>query len=212
MRYLTLVAVFAAVILAPGISRADGPGGSYRATCRHIKVRGDDLYARCQDADGNFRDTRLDNFRRCESEITNQNGNLTCQREHNLRGRGPEGSYSQSCRDIHMDGDTLYAQCQSSGGNWVPAQLERVDRCVGDIANVEGQLRCDRGEGDRRNYPDGSYTQTCRDIHVDGDRLFARCQTGNGGWNETSLDDFRRCRGEITNQYGNLTCPRGDRY
>lgn len=208
MRYLTLVAVFAVVVLAPSVSRADGPPGSYRDTCKHVKVRGDDLYARCKQDNGDYRDTRLDRFQRCESDIVNLNGELTCNREHNARGNGPNGSYSQTCREINVDGDTLFARCQGPNGGWIPARLEHVDHCSGDITNVEGQLFCNKGEGDRGYYPPGSYTQTCRDIHVDGDRIFARCQTANGDWNGTSLDDFRRCRSEIANDNGNLTCGR----
>lgn len=209
MRYLMLVAIFAAVVLAPSVSRAEGPGGSYRATCRHIKVRGDDLYARCQDSDGNYRDARLDHFRACESEITNLNGTLTCEREHNRWGQGPQGTYSQTCREIHAEGDTLFARCLSSNGDYISTRLEHIDRCNGDITNVEGQLQCNKGEGDRGRYPSGSYTQTCRDIHMEGDRIVAHCQTEGGGWHDTSLEGAWRCRGDISNENGNLRCSRG---
>jgi|SRR5579883_2192436 len=212
MRYLTLVAIFAAVILAPSVSRADGPPGSYRATCRHIHAWGDNLSAQCQDADGHWMNARLDHFRACQSEITNLNGTLTCEREHNRWGQGPQGSYSQTCREIHTDGNTLFAKCLSSNGDYLPARLDRVDACNDDITNVEGQLQCNKGEGNRGRYPSGSYTQTCREIHMEGDRIVARCQTADGGWHNTALEDFDRCRGDISNENGNLRCyRRGDR-
>lgn len=56
--------------------------------------------------------------------------------------------------------------------------------------------------------PYGSYQQTCRDVRTNGDRLFARCQRVDGGWNDTSLD-FRNCRGEVINDNGNLRCGGG---
>ncbi len=74
----------------------------------------------------------------------------------------------------------------------------------------------DRHDGDRdrdhdRRYerdrvPDGSYRQTCRDEHVEGDRLYARCERRNNDWRNTSLKHFDRCRGEITNVNGRLEC------
>src|SRR5882672_8383219 len=69
----------------------------------------------------------------------------------------------------------------------------------------------DHHDGDHRRYdrdrlPDGSYRQTCRDEHVDGDRLYARCQRRNNDWRNTSLKHFDRCRGEITNVNGRLEC------
>ena len=47
--------------------------------------------------------------------------------------------------------------------------------------------------------PPGSYLQTCRDVRVRGDRLFARCQTASNRWVDTSLDDVYRCSGDIQN-------------
>jgi len=36
-----------------------------------------------------------------------------------------------------------------------------------------------------------------------GDDLEARCQTRNGDWHKTKLDDFQKCRGQIINEDGN---------
>jgi Ni/Co efflux regulator RcnB len=59
---------------------------------------------------------------------------------------------------------------------------------------------------DRDRVPDGSYRQTCQDIRVDGDRLYAKCQKRNNDWRSTSLKHFDRCRGEIANINGRLEC------
>jgi hypothetical protein len=45
-----------------------------------IHVDGDDLKARCQTRDGDVRDTKLDNYRNCQSDIINDNGQLRCQK------------------------------------------------------------------------------------------------------------------------------------
>lgn len=57
--------------------------------------------------------------------------------------------------------------------------------------------------------PRGDYKETCRDMHVDGDRLDARCQTKDGGWHDTSID-YRHCNASIINDNGNLRCGGAD--
>src|SRR3954452_12652119 len=54
--------------------------------------------------------------------------------------------------------------------------------------------------------PGGSYLQSCRDVHVRGDRLIANCRTEHGGWNQTSIDNIGRCAGGIANSDGRLVC------
>ena len=56
----------------------------------------------------------------------------------------PGGSYLGSCRDIRMRGDTLVATCRTRDRTWQRTWLDRVNRCVGDIGNVDGQLICNR--------------------------------------------------------------------
>ena len=56
------------------------PPGDYRATCRDIRVSGQRLDATCQKADGNWRNTSLDNFYRCGNQISNVDGHLRCGR------------------------------------------------------------------------------------------------------------------------------------
>ena len=57
----------------------------------------------------------------------------------------PQGSYLRSCTDIRMEGRTLTAVCRRPDGREQRAALGEVDRCVGDIANNDGVLRCNRG-------------------------------------------------------------------
>jgi hypothetical protein len=61
--------------------------------------------------------------------------------------RVPPGSYLQSCGDVGMRGDTLFAVCRARGGGERRTQLPAVSRCVGDIGNNNGSLQCDYGAG-----------------------------------------------------------------
>jgi hypothetical protein len=54
--------------------------------------------------------------------------------------------------------------------------------------------------------PSGGYTQTCQDIRTNGSTLEARCQTRDGNWNRTSLQEFNRCTGQVENDDGRLVC------
>jgi CVNH domain len=56
----------------------------------------------------------------------------------------PQGSYLNSCTHVGMDRDKLIADCRRPDGGWQRTVLD-VDRCVGDIANINGRLNCDRG-------------------------------------------------------------------
>jgi hypothetical protein len=73
----------------------------------------------------------------------------------------PPGSYLQSCRNIHTQGDRIVADCRRTDGSWGRTALEDVNRCAGGIANTDGRLTCNRADrGDRwsrdRDYGDRS--------------------------------------------------------
>jgi len=55
---------------------------------------------------------------------------------------GPPGSYLRSCTHVATRGDTLTADCRRTDGSWGRTALRDVDRCVGDIGNMDGQLDC----------------------------------------------------------------------
>jgi hypothetical protein len=204
------------------------PRGDYDRTCRDIRMRFGMLYARCETRDGQWVDTSLDGFMLCTSPVYNDNGQLRCSQEGNREGynrdrdrdrdhdrdrdrdrdreNGPRGSYRESCRNITLRGDTLYAQCETSEGRWLDTSIHDVDRCVGGIVNDEGRLVCTR-EGGRR-VPQGSYAQTCPRVYVNGDTLRAMCQTADGRFTWSQLNDWDDCRGGIWNENGQLRCRR----
>ncbi|HWG40088.1 MAG TPA: CVNH domain-containing protein [Candidatus Acidoferrales bacterium] len=148
------------------------PGGSYRQTCRDVSVRGSTLYATCQDQGGNWRNTQLSAYDRCNGDIQNLNGNLSCtggngygsgdrrdgdnrygrdrdanrggDRDHDRDGyNGPPGSYSQTCSNIQVNGNTLQASCQKKNGKMKNTSLRNFRDCR-DIQNDNGKLRCTR--------------------------------------------------------------------
>lgn len=233
MRYsLVLGAIALATALwSPAKSSAmEGiPPGSYRESCRDIRVRGNSLEAVCMDAAGSWRQTYLDGFERCSSDVTNENGRLTCAR--NVP--PPKGSYAKSCKGIRLQYNTLHARCQTRDGRTINASLDHAQQCRWDIENVDGQLRCQAGArefgrgreqnrdsihaGDQTLSPAtstprrGSYSMNCRDIHMLGDTLLATCQTIDGRWIDASLSDVSHCVGDIVNRDGHLECTRSDR-
>lgn len=171
MRYITGLgtAILALAIAGPWAAcAAQAPSGSYQQTCKDIGVRGSTLYARCKDANNEWRDTQLQDYGRCRGEIQNLNGSLQCtdqgggyggnydrdrdrDRDHDHdrdrdRGRynngAPNGSYTQTCQNITVAGNTLRASCQKKNGKLKNTSLNNFNRCNGDIQNDNGKLRC----------------------------------------------------------------------
>ena len=90
----------------------------------------------------------------------------------------PQGSYLQSCNGARIQGDTLIARCRTMDGREQRSSLAAVNRCVGDIGNLNGQLTCNRGPGGgygasrQENWREG-YGSSGRDEWRDEQR--ARC-------------------------------------
>ena len=89
----------------------------------------------------------------------------------------PQGSYLDSCTHVGMDRDRLVADCRRADGGWHRTGLD-INRCVGDIGNLNGQLTCNRGPGGgygasrQENWREG-YGSSRRDEWRDEQR--ARC-------------------------------------
>ncbi len=114
------------------------PPGSYTETCKDIKMKGSTLHAVCRSLDGREMATSLKEANRCSQGVANINGILSCVVSDVL----PPGSYIATCKDVRMQGTTLYASCNNGKDRWVSAQLRDAHKCAGDIANHEGSLRC----------------------------------------------------------------------
>ena len=202
------------------------PRGTYTQTCRNIHMDGDRLVAECQERDGGWHRSSLEDAFRCRGEVVNIDGNLRCGDRDWRDGRGgwrnglPQGDYVQTCRNIRLDGDRLEAECQERDGDWRRSSIDDVDRCSGPIANNDGHLVCAQGGngygngndyhyGWRNGVPSGNYVQTCRNIRAKGYALAAECQKRDGGWRSTSLYDFDQCTSAIANDNGHLVCSKG---
>ena len=61
----------------------------------------------------------------------------------------PQGSYLDSCTNVGMAGDRLFADCRRMDGTWRRSALD-VSGCRGGIANINGHLTC--GGGSREGY------------------------------------------------------------
>jgi hypothetical protein len=57
-----------------------------------------------------------------------------------------------------------------------------------------------------QSIPRGSYRQTCRNIRVDGNGLYATCETRNGSWKDTNLSSNGFPCDDIENDDGELVC------
>jgi hypothetical protein len=117
----------------------------------------------------------------------------------------PRGSYLRTCPEASTHGNRLTAVCRTRDGQFRQTMLGNIDRCVGDIANVDGRLRCNYGTP-QPSLPGGSYQQSCTNIGVGGNTLTATCRTIKGRMQRTSLANADRCVGDIGNNNGRLNC------
>lgn len=195
------------------------PYGDYVQTCRNIRVYGNRLEAECQRRNGGWRRTALDYIDQCSSPIANDNGRLIC----GSGGYGsiapwqgdiPAGTYTQTCRNIRVYGNRLQAECQKRDGSWRRTSLDNLSQCTSAPANDDGFLVCGgsgynyNNRGWQGGIPAGTYTQTCRNLQVYGNRLEAECQRRDGGWRRTSLDNIDQCTSAPANDDGYLSCRR----
>ena len=114
----------------------------------------------------------------------------------------PEGSYKKTCKNMHVVGDFLIANCENEKGEWINTKIN-MDYCVRDIRNENGVLKCKQKPAPKP--PAGSYTNSCRDIKVQGKQLKAICKNRNGKWKSTSIN-FKKCDKKISNDNGQLVC------
>jgi CVNH domain len=185
-----------------GAAQEANPPGSYQQTCSDISVKKGNLYARCQDEKGKARSTKLAHYEKCGADIANKNGNLQCVHGEGSAPAQPRGSYTESCRDITMKGNTLHAVCKSLNGRESPTSLRNANRCAQGVVNVNGILNCEVSEV----LPPGSYISTCKDVRMQGTTLLASCNNGKELFVNAELRDAHKCSGDITNHEGKLQC------
>jgi hypothetical protein len=115
----------------------------------------------------------------------------------------PAGSYLKSCKNSRTTNDTLYSSCRDKHDHYHDTSLAQVSRCVGDISNDNGALRCPS----YGPIPGGNYQQTCRNNRVQDDTLYSSCLDTHGGYHETSLAQVSQCvESSLLNDNGALHC------
>jgi hypothetical protein len=85
-------------------------------------------------------------------------------------------TYQTSCVHIGVIGKTLYADCRRNAGGFKRAALP-----IAAIENRNGSLRF------TSMYRASTFQDSCKDIAVAGNVLYATCRRDDGGFNETSI-------------------------
>jgi hypothetical protein len=80
---------------------------------------------------------------------------------------------------------------------------------VGAVALTFGMF-AGAGPAMAQPVPPGSYQSSCDNVSVMDDTLRARCETEEGNWMNSRLNDYSECDGDISNIDGRLSCTRGD--
>jgi hypothetical protein len=201
---LSLIAIMVALGQTGGslFAQEANPPGAYQQSCSDISVKKGALYAKCQDDKGKGHSTKLADYEKCGPDIVNKNGNLECARAESAAPSQPAGSYTDTCKDIRMKGNTLHAICKSLDGREAPTSLHDANRCSQGVVNLNGILNCEVSDV----LPPGSYISTCKDVHMKGTTLYASCNNGKDRWLSAELHEANKCSGDIANQNGALRC------
>jgi len=130
------------IILTVSTEAAE-PEGSYRQTCKDLELKGDLLTAQCLTRKEKYEPARLVIYG-CLDDIANMDGQLSCSKGNRLP---PSGSYKLTCRHIEMGtivNVPMTAQCLARDGDWKRTNHSAVCENGRDLANINGQLSCQR--------------------------------------------------------------------
>jgi len=117
----------------------------------------------------------------------------------------PAGSYKQSCTAITFNAGVLSAQCNTAAGPQAGTSLVVAPCGSADIANINGQLRCETGTP-----PAGPYRSQCSDAWVYGTELRAYCKRTLLSPVVYNSLAYATCKGPITVVgAGHLSCDQG---
>jgi hypothetical protein len=167
----------AATALAPASAQGI-PSGSYQQSCTNIRVRGDQLTARCTNPQGVAVRSSIA-LNSCRGgDIVNSNGQLACNNNGNGYGRrhrrdGDNGGYN------------------NGGYN------------NGGYNNGNGGYN--NGRYGNRNVS-GSYQSSCTNVYMNGSTLTASCTAPNGQRITSSINPAQCRGGDIANVNGRLAC------
>jgi len=133
-----VLATMASTVSTQSTAFADH-GESFRRSCRVIYEDYYVIEAYCRTRLGREIYNQFDR-QGCISDISNQNGRLTC--EKGYAGGLPAGSYLQSCHSCNMSYEGyLECLCRDGRGGVRPTSIY-VPGCRGPIDNTYGRLTC----------------------------------------------------------------------
>lgn len=181
------------------------PSGSYQQSCVNAQMRGTTLSASCATPNGQQVYSSL-NVSRCNGDIANTNGRLTCAGYNN--GGYNNGGYSN--RGGNDDDDD---NGNGRGRNHEKRHHHPKGNAYGYYNNGPGSRNGGYNNGGYNNggygygLPGGTYQQSCTNARMNGSVLSASCTAVNGNWINSSLD-VRRCSqgNDIYNRNGYLGC------
>lgn len=131
-RSIVLLAVLALAVALPALAQVP-PAGSYQQTCKDITVTGTTLNATCSWQGSYGAPSSLNYASGCVGDIANVRGVLAC--------TGANGSFSLTCRNAHVEGRTLHAECRNKSGQYVKASLPNFTGFDHNISNCDGKLQ-----------------------------------------------------------------------
>lgn len=203
IRVFTIVLALAALSSLSAAAQSKIPDGSYKKTCKDMRVVSDFLIASCENEKGQWVNTKI-NMEYCEGDIRNENGALKCKQK--PAPKPPSGSYRNSCKDIKVQGNKLRASCEKRNGKWKQSSIN-YKNCNRDIWNDNGELSCSKKNGSK--LPKGSYKDSCKDSYTQGSRLYSTCKNRDGNWRKSSIN-YKKCDKKISNDNGKLVCGKAD--
>jgi hypothetical protein len=157
-------------------------------------VRGDQLTARCTNAQGTWIRSTLA-IGSCRGDIGNSNGQLTCNTSGYSNGRwnnNGNGRYNNNGRGHDRDRDRDHDNNNGNNGGYNNGGYNNGGYNNGGYNN--------------RGVPGGSYQSSCTNIQRNGSTLTATCTAPNGS-NITTSINAAQCRGgDIANVNGRLAC------
>ena len=135
------------LIVGPVAIAAAGilPNGSYRNSCTACTYDSNSGSLQCScTAGGGWQNSTSLEVGDCSGDISNDDGELSCDAEGADISFLPTGSYEQSCSGCTYDPNSGVLQCScTTGGGWQNSTSLEVGDCSGDISNNDGELSCD---------------------------------------------------------------------
>ncbi len=165
------------------------PSGSYQQSCNNIQMHGSTLSASCPRTNGQRVNTSL-NLGRCNGgDISNQNGNLTCNGNGNGYGYNNDGyNNNGQGHHHHHHNDNNGSYNGNYNGNY------NNNGYNGGYNNGYGSL------------PPGSYQQSCNNVQMRGSMLSGSCTAANGNRVYSTIDVSRCSNNAVKNDNGHLRC------